>query len=262
EQDLPDLRHGHRHGHRRRCRLRYRHRGHSRFGAGADPATREGPPAAGPCRLRRQRPRRPRPADRPCRRADPLGGGRGHRDPGAHRARRPGPLRQRRPARRRSDRSRAPRRRFRDRRAAADPRRPREGRGGGCPQRPAGGPAHGRRPVRPRLRPGGGPGLPQGGGPVRDRAGHLLGDRGPGVRRHPADHQERAGARGGVLRRQRHRLAAVRRRQDARAALGHPVHPAGDRRPGEGRPRGDHAGRDDPGRDDHRAGHDRVDARR
>ena len=62
-------------------------------------------------------------------------------------------------------------------------------------------PADVRRPVRLRLRSRGGAGLRQGRRRLRDRARRLVGLRRPGLRRHPADHQEPPRGRRGHRRR-------------------------------------------------------------
>ena len=146
--------------------------------------------------LRGQRPRRPRPAHRACRRPAPArptswSPRSPSTSPGAHAAR-------------------ARRARRGDRRPAEPASRPGpEFVDGGfgedgqplthaarakvvvrqAKKRPPRGPADGRRPVPLRLRSRGGAGLRQGRPRLRDRPRRLLGRRGPGVRRHPADHQ-------------------------------------------------------------------------
>ena len=126
---------------------------------------------------------------------------RGHRHRGP-RARRPGP---RRPRPRRGltrGRPRDRRRRLRRGRPAADPRGPRQGRR--TPrQEAARRPPDDRRPVPLRLRTRGGAGLRQGRRRLRGRPRRLLGQRGPGLRRHPADHQAPQGDGRRHLRRRR-----------------------------------------------------------
>ena len=104
---------------------------------------------------------------------------------------------------RRAGPARVRRRRLRRGRPAADPRLPRQGRRQAGQARQARRTPDERRPVPLRLRPRGGAGLRQGRRRLRDRPRRLLGDRGPGVRRHPADHQEPPRGRRGHLRRAR-----------------------------------------------------------
>ena len=85
-------------------------------------------------------------------------------------------------------------------------------------QEAPGGAADGRRPVPLRLRPRGGAGLRQGRRRLRDRPRRLQRRRGPGLRRHPADHQAEPRGHRRHLRRQR-RLEPLRRRPHAGAAL-------------------------------------------
>ena len=97
---------------------------------------------------------------------------------------------------------------------------------------------------------------------LRDRPRRLLGHRRPGVRRHPADHQEPPRGGRGDLQRRQDRLGGVRHPPDAGAALGRRRDRRDRRRAGRRRPQRRHLGLDDPhGHADH-PGDDRLHAGR
>ena len=111
-------------------------------------------------------------------------------------------------------------------------------------------------PFALRLRPRGGAGLRQGRPRLRDRARRLLGHRGPGVRRHPAD-RRRSTARSRVVDLRRRPRSTGRRtpthRHPGPARRAVELHRRGRRGAGRRRPRRRDPGRDHPRRHHHRA---------